>query len=143
MSVFILTGGLIQSGVIGLLASAIHQLSGTNIVLASAVIIWLSVILSGFIDNIPYFATMIPLVKELSRSSGMNVYTLMWALLLGGSLGGDCTYIGATANAVAVGIIEKNERKVSFLEFMKLGVPYTIAAVAVGQLLHYLFFVLL
>ncbi len=73
----------------------------------------------------------------------MNVFTLMWALLLGGSLGGDCTYIGAAANAVGVGIIEKNERRVSFLEFMKLGVPYTVTAVAVGELLHYVVFILL
>jgi len=142
-SVFIITGGLTETGFIDLLSLKIYELCGANIVSASAVLIWISVLLSGFIDNIPYFATMIPLVIKLSEVSGMNVYTLMWALLLGGSLGGNCTYVGAAANAVGVGIIEKNERKVSFLEFMKLGVPYTVIAVAFGELLHYIFYILL
>lgn len=142
-SVFVITGGLTETGFIDLLSLKIYELCGANIVSASAVLIWISVLLSGFIDNIPYFATMIPLVIKLSKVSGMNVYTLMWALLLGGSLGGNCTYVGAAANAVGVGIIEKNERKVSFLEFMKLGVPYTVIAVAFGELLHYIFYILL
>jgi len=143
LSVFVITGGLTETGFIDLLSLKIYELCGVNIVSASAVLIWISVLLSGFIDNIPYFATMIPLVVKLSKVSGMNVYTLMWALLLGGSLGGDCTYVGAAANAVGVGIVEKNERKVSFLEFMKLGVPYTVIAVAFGELLHYIFYILL
>jgi len=142
-SVFIITGGLTETGFIDLLSLKIYELCGANIVSTSAVLIWISVLLSGFIDNIPYFATMIPLVVKLSEVSGMNVYTLMWALLLGGSLGGNCTYVGAAANAVGVGIVEKNERKVSLLEFMKLGVPYTVIAVAFGELLHYIFYILL
>jgi Na+/H+ antiporter NhaD/arsenite permease-like protein len=142
-SVFVITGGLTETGFIDLLSLKIYELCGANIVSASAVLIWISVLLSGFIDNIPYFATMIPLVIKLSKVSGMNVYTLMWALLLGGSLGGNCTYVGAAANAVGVGIVEKNERKVSLLEFMKLGVPYTVIAVAFGELLHYIFYILL
>jgi Na+/H+ antiporter NhaD/arsenite permease-like protein len=143
LSVFVITGGLTETGFIDLLSLKIYELCGANIVSASAVLIWISVLLSGFIDNIPYFATMIPLVIKLSKVSGMNVYTLMWALLLGGSLGGNCTYVGAAANAVGVGIVEKNERKVSLLEFMKLGVPYTVIAVAFGELLHYIFYILL
>ncbi|MEM2541604.1 MAG: SLC13 family permease [Candidatus Methanomethylicia archaeon] len=142
-SVFVITGGLAETGFINLLSLKIYELCGVNIILTSAVLIWISVLLSGFIDNIPYFATMIPLVIKLSEMSGMNVYTLMWALLLGGSLGGNCTYIGAAANAVGVGIIERNERKVSLLEFMKLGVPYTVIAVAFGELLHYIFYILI
>jgi Na+/H+ antiporter NhaD/arsenite permease-like protein len=143
LSVFVITGGLTETGFIDLLSLKIYELCGVNIVSTSAVLIWISVLLSGFIDNIPYFATMIPLVVKLSEVSGMNVYTLMWALLLGGSLGGNCTYVGAAANAVGVGIVEKNERKVSLLEFMKLGVPYTVIAVAFGELLHYIFYILL
>jgi len=143
LSVFVITGGLTETGFIDLLSLKIYELCGANIVSASAVLIWISVLLSGFIDNIPYFATMIPLVIKLSKVSGMNVYTLMWALLLGGSLGGNCTYVGAAANAVGVGIVEKNERKVSLLEFMKLGVPYTVIAVAFGEFLHYIFYILL
>jgi len=142
-SVFIITGGLTETGFIDLLSLKIYEVCGVNIVLTSAVLIWISVLLSGFIDNIPYFATMIPLVIKLSKVSGMNIYTLMWALLLGGSLGGNCTYVGAAANAVGVGIVERNERRVSLLEFMKLGVPYTVIAVAFGELLHYIFYILL
>jgi len=143
LSVFIITGGLTETGFIDLLSLKIYEVCGVNIVSTSAVLIWISVLLSGFIDNIPYFATMIPLVIKLSEVSGMNVYTLMWALLLGGSLGGNCTYVGAAANAVGVGIVERNERRVSLLEFMKLGVPYTVIAVAFGELLHYIFYILL
>ncbi|AEH51391.1 ArsB/NhaD family transporter [Pseudothermotoga thermarum] len=139
----ILTGALYKTGVIDTLASYIHLYSRNNIVIASSIIIWASVLISAFIDNIPYFATMIPLVVKLSEISGMNIYTLMWALLLGGSLGGNCTYIGAAANAVAVGIVEKNERKVTFVEFVKLGVPHTVTAVLIGQILHYILYILL
>ncbi|MEM2534638.1 MAG: SLC13 family permease [Candidatus Nezhaarchaeales archaeon] len=101
----------------------------------------MSVLFSAFIDNIPYFAIMIPMVMTLSKLSGMDVYALMWALLIGGSLGGNCTYIGASANAVAVGLLEKRGYKVSFLEFTKLGVPYTMTAVLIGEALHYLIFI--
>jgi len=137
-SILIMTGGLAETGFIDLVAAKLYELCGTDVVTASATIIWLSVLFSAFIDNIPYFAAMIPMVMRLSEVSGMNVYTLMWALLIGGSLGGNCTYIGASANAVAVGLLEKRGYKVSFLEFMKMGVPHTVVAVLVGEALHYL-----
>jgi len=141
-SVFVLSGALVKTGFIDLLSLEIYRLSGGDSLTASSVLIWLSVLMSAFIDNIPYFATMIPLVITLSERSGMNVFTLMWALLLGGSLGGNCTYIGAAANAVAVGIVEKNERRVPFVEFAKMGVPFTIIAILMGQLFHFILYIL-
>ncbi|MDI9619303.1 MAG: SLC13 family permease [Candidatus Nezhaarchaeota archaeon] len=140
-SVFVLTGGLVETGFVDLMSSTIYGLCGANAALTSALLIWVSVLISAFIDNIPYFAIMIPMVMGLSEASGMNVYTLMWALLIGGSLGGNCTYIGAAANAVAVGILERRNFKVSFTEFAKLGAPYTITAVLIGEVLHYLIFI--
>jgi len=137
-SVLLMTGGLAETGFIDLVATKLYDLCGIDVTATSATIIWLSVLFSAFIDNIPYFAAMIPMVMKLSEVSGMNVYTLMWALLIGGSLGGDCTYIGASANAVAVGLLEKRGLRVSFLEFMRMGVPYTTVAVLVGEALHYL-----
>lgn len=142
-SVFVLTGGLVKTGFIDLLSYNIYNICGEDVILTSSILIWISVLLSGVIDNIPYFATMIPLVIDLSKISGIDVHTLMWALLLGGSLGGNCTYVGAAANAVGVGIIERNERKISLAEFSKIGVPFTVVAVSVGQLLHYLFYIFL
>ena len=142
--IFVVVGGLVKTGFVSMLSLEIYRLCQKNLVIASTILIWISVLLSAFIDNIPYFAMMIPLVIKLSNLSGMNVYTLMWALLLGGSLGGNCTFIGAAANAVGVGIIEKNEKKkISLLEFMKIGVPFTITAVTVGQILHFIFYILL
>ena len=137
-SVLIMTGGLAETGFIDLVATKLYELCGTDMTMASVAIIWSSVLFSAFIDNIPYFAATIPMVVRLSEVSGMNVYTLMWALLIGGSLGGNCTYIGASANAVAVGLLEKRGHRVSFLEFMKMGVPHTVVAVLVGEALHYL-----
>jgi len=137
-SILLMTGGLAETGFIDLVAAKLYELCGTDVTVASAAIIWLSVLFSAFIDNIPYFAAMIPMVVRLSEVSGMNVYTLMWALLIGGSLGGNCTYIGASANAVAVGLLEKRGHRVSLLEFMRMGVPHTVAAVLVGEALHYL-----
>jgi len=137
-SILLMTGGLAETGFIDLVVAKLYGLCGTDVAAASAVIIWLSVLFSAFIDNIPYFAAMIPMVVRLSEISGMNVYTLMWALLIGGSLGGNCTYIGASANAVAVGLLEKRGHRVSLLEFMRMGVPHTIVAVLVGEALHYL-----
>jgi len=137
-SVLLMTGGLAETGFIDLVAAKLYDLCGIDVTMTSAAIIWLSVLFSAFIDNIPYFAAMIPMVMKLSEVSGMNVYTLMWALLIGGSLGGDCTYIGASANAVAVGLLEKRGLRVSLPEFMRMGVPYTIVAVLVGEALHYL-----
>ncbi|MCS7139343.1 MAG: SLC13 family permease [Candidatus Nezhaarchaeota archaeon] len=140
-SVFILTGGLVETSFLTILTLEVYELCKADALIASTLLIWLSVLLSAFIDNIPYFAMMIPTVMRLAEISGMNVYTLMWALLMGGSLGGNCTYIGASANAVAVGILEKRGHKVSFIEFSKIGAPYTVVAILVGEAIHYLIFI--
>ncbi|MDH5815203.1 MAG: SLC13 family permease [Candidatus Nezhaarchaeota archaeon] len=141
VSILLMSGGLAEVGFIDLIAKKVYEASESDVVVTSAILIWISVLFSAFIDNIPYFAIMIPMVMTLSKLSGMDVYTLMWALLIGGSLGGNCTYIGASANAVAVGLLEKRGYKVSFLEFTKLGVPYTMTAVLIGEALHYLIFI--
>lgn len=140
-SVLLMVGGLTETGFIDVVASTLYSLCKSDVAVASTIIIWISVLFSAFVDNIPYFAAMIPTVIKLSITSSMDAHVLMWALLIGGSLGGNCTYIGASANAIAVGLLEKRGFKVSFLEFMKFGVPYTLAAIIVGELLHYLIFV--
>ncbi|MEM4576360.1 MAG: SLC13 family permease [Candidatus Nezhaarchaeales archaeon] len=140
-SVLLMVGGLAETGFIDAVASMLCGLCKSDIMVASTTIIWISVLFSAFIDNIPYFAAMIPVVMKLSTTSSMDVHTLMWALLIGGSLGGNCTYIGASANAIAVGLLEKKGFKVSFVEFMRFGVPYTVAAILVGEVLHYLIFI--
>jgi Na+/H+ antiporter NhaD/arsenite permease-like protein len=93
------------------------------------VIIWLSVLLSAFIDNIPYTVAMIPVAKLIAVSLGMEPELFLFGLLIGTSLGGNITPIGASANVVAVGMLKKQGYPVTFGEFARIGLPFTLAAV--------------
>ena len=111
-----------------------HVLSlvGPNLFLLTSSIVALSVAVSAFVDNIPYIAAMLPVVRDLGRSLGIQPIPLAWALLLGATLGGNLTYIGASANATAVRILEKHGRRVGFYEFMKLSTPFNTVSVLSG-----------
>jgi len=98
----------------------------------TSAIVALSVVVSAFVDNIPYIATMLPVVRDIARNLGIEPIPLAWALLLGATLGGNLTYIGASANAAAVRILEKHGRRISFYEFMKLSTPFNTVSVLSG-----------
>ena len=103
-------------------------------------IVWFSVLISAFIDNIPYVATMLPVVTGMASLMGIEPYILYYGLLVGATLGGNITPIGASANITAIGILEKEGVEVKPAEFMKMGVPFTLAAVITGYVLIWIIF---
>ena len=114
------------------IADWIAGLGNGNIFVLYTIIVWGSVLVSAFVDNIPYVATMLPVICQLSASLGIEPYLLYFGLLTGATLGGNITPIGASANIAGMGILVRNGYKVSFREFMKIGVPFTLTAVLVG-----------
>lgn len=138
VSIFIVIGGLEEVGVINDLSGIISSLGKGNLFLLYTVIVWGSVVISAFIDNIPYVATMLPVIRAVSASLGMEPYLLYFGLLTGATLGGNLTPVGASANIAATGMLKKEGCSVSFQDFMKIGVPFTLVAVTVGYLFLWL-----
>lgn len=129
---FIVIGGLTNAGLINDIADIIVKAGGNNIFVLYTIIVWGSVLISAFVDNIPYVATMLPVLTAVTASLGIEPYLLYFGLLSGATLGGNITPIGASANIAAVGLLESEGYQVSFGDFMKIGVPYTLVAVLVG-----------
>lgn len=140
---FVLVGTLSEVGLIEVIAGAIRTVTGGSVFLTFMALVWLSVILSGFIDNIPYVTALVPVVLSLGRSMGSgsprDTYLLLFGLLIGATVGGNLTPIGASANVVTVGILEKKGNRVSFGGFMRIGVPFTIVAVSASILFIWVF----
>ncbi len=134
IGIFIIVGSLTYTGVINDIANFITGFTKGNKFLAYTVIVWLSVLLSAFVDNIPYTVAMIPVAKIVAVSLGVGPELFLFGLLIGASLGGNITPIGASANVVAVGLLRKEKYHVKFTEFIRIGLPFTIAAVSVAYL---------
>ncbi|SKA79419.1 possible tyrosine transporter P-protein [Caloramator quimbayensis] len=134
ISLFIIVGTLEEVGIINILAKAVVSLTKGNLTLTGIIILWSSAILSAFLDNIPFVATMIPLIKGLGAISHMNITPLWWALSLGACLGGNGTLIGASANVVTVGVMEKEGYKITFKDFMKIGFPIMIFSIIISTI---------
>lgn len=134
IGIFVLVGSLTYRGVVDDIAIWITQITQGNKFLAYSVIVWLSVLLSAFIDNIPYIIAMIPVAKLVAASLGLPQELLLFGLLIGTSLGGNITPIGASANVVAVGFLRKRNIHVKFSDFVKIGLPFTLAAVSAAYL---------
>ena len=135
---FIVIQGLIETGIIDLIADTIGNVGGDHIFVMYTIVVWASVLFSAFIDNIPYVATMLPVVTNLTGSLGISPNLLYFGLLSGATLGGNLTPVGASANITATGILKKEGHEVSFKEFMKIGVPFTLTAVMVGYIFIWL-----
>ena len=131
---FIVIGGLTNVGVIDDFAGLIVKFGGNNIFLLYTIVVWGSVLISAFVDNIPYVATMLPVLTAVTATLGMEPYLMYFGLLSGATLGGNITPIGASANITAVGMLRKEGYQVSFTEFMRIGLPYTLVAVMTGYL---------
>ena len=131
---FMVIAGITNVGVIEDFSKLIVRIGGDNIFLLYTIIVVGSAIFSGFIDNIPYVATMLPVVGGVSATLGISPYLLYFGLLSGATLGGNLTPIGASANIAAVGLLKKEGYKVSFKDFMKIGVPLTVSALTAGYL---------
>ena len=137
-SLFVVIKGLEHAGVIDAIARLFMQVGGDNLFLMYSLIVWGSVLMSAFIDNIPYVATMLPVVTGIASLMGCSPYVLYFGLLTGATLGGNLTPIGASANIAAIGLLRKNGYAVKTTDFLKIGVPFTLAAVTVGYLFIWL-----
>ncbi|MFJ4922432.1 SLC13 family permease [Streptomyces sp. NPDC088725] len=130
---FIMIGGLIDTGVIGEVSKALANAVGDNEQGGSLLILVASGVLSGIVDNIPYVATMAPITADLVHSlGGDSDHVMWWALALGADLGGNATAIGASANVVVLGIAERNGTRISFWQFTKYGLVVTAATLAIS-----------
>ena len=136
---FVVIGGITEAGIIDDFAGFIAKAGGKNLFLLYTIIVWGSVLISAFVDNIPYVATMLPVLTAVTRTLGVEPYLLYFGLLTGATLGGNLTPIGASANIAAVGLLRKEGHEVAFRDFMRIGVPFTLTAVLVGYL--YIWFV--
>jgi Na+/H+ antiporter NhaD/arsenite permease-like protein len=132
---FIVIAGIKEAGIIDEISRIIQTVSQGNIFAIFTIVVFVSVLFSAFIDNIPYVATMLPVMGAISLSLGIEPYLLYFGLLIGATLGGNLTPIGASANIAGIGILRKEGYEVSAKQFMKLGVPFTLAAVLTGYLL--------
>lgn len=129
---FVLVGALVNIGVISFLADKLLAFTKGDVQVTSIVVLWMSSLISAFLDNIPYVATMIPLVDEMQSLTSADFSSVWWALALGACLGGNGTIIGASANVVARGIMEKSEHKISFVYYMKIAFPLMLVSIVLS-----------
>jgi Na+/H+ antiporter NhaD/arsenite permease-like protein len=133
VGLFVIVSGLIETGVIGNLAKQAVELTGGNEVATAMLILWLSAIASAFVDNIPFVATMIPLIQEMGEMGVSNLNTLWWSLALGACLGGNGSLVGASANLIVAGMAAKEGQPISFMTFLKIGFPLMILSIVIAS----------
>ena len=126
---FLMIGGISAQGVIDAAAGLLASVGGGNVFVLYTILVWGSVLISAFIDNIPYVATMIPVVAGLASVLEIDPTPLYFGLLSGATLGGNCTPIGASANITGIGILRKEGYEVKNKDFFKIGIPFTLAAI--------------
>jgi Na+/H+ antiporter NhaD/arsenite permease-like protein len=137
VGLFVLVGGLEVTGFIGQIAELLTKVAPGASAVTAVIVIWGSGIASGIVDNIPFTATMIPVIKDMAEAEGLSeaqTKSLWWALALGADFGGNLTLIGASANVVVAGMSERAGKKISFLRFMAYGIPVTVLSLAVATL---------
>ena len=135
VGLFIVVGGITEAGIVDEISKIFVKLSKDNIFVIYTLIVWASVFFSAFIDNIPYVATMLPVASGIAAILNIEPYILYFGLLTGATLGGNLTPIGASANITALGILRKEGHEVSAWQFMKMGIPFTLAAVVTGYVM--------
>ncbi|MDI6606651.1 MAG: SLC13 family permease, partial [Candidatus Omnitrophota bacterium] len=132
--IFILVGSISITGWIGIIADFLSRAVGQNIFLGYTLLVLVAVILSAVIDNVPFLAAMLPVAISMSERLQINPSLFLFGLLVGASLGGNITPIGASANIVACGLLKKEGITVNFRDFAKIGIPFTLAAVSAAYL---------
>lgn len=132
---FIVISGITEAGVVDEISKLFVKASGNNVFIMYTLIVWASVLFSAFIDNIPYIATMLPVTGGIASLMGIDPTVLYFGLLIGATLGGNITPIGASANITGLGILKKQGYEVGAKDFMKISVPFTLAAVTTGYIL--------
>lgn len=137
IGLFVVVGGLEQTGVLEVLADFIGVISNGNVMLMLAIILWLSAIASAFVDNIPFAATMIPIIKSLAATQGVDLSVLAWTLAMGTDIGGSATPIGASANVVGIATAAKNGHIIRWGKYCKVMAPVTIMVLVISMLIIY------
>lgn len=135
IGLFIAVGGLEETGVLKMVAEYVGRVSGGKIILVMPIILWFSAFASALVDNIPFAATMVPIIRELSIANGLSLPTLSWTLALGTDIGGNATPIGASANVVGTAIAEKEGYPIGWGRFVKYTLPPMVGVVALSWLL--------
>ena len=139
LSLFCVIAGVSAIGIIDDFAQWIVKVGGNNLFLLYTMIVWGSVLISAFVDNIPYVATMLPVLSVVTGRLGVEPYLLYFGLLCGATLGGNLTPVGASANITATGLLRKQGYDVSFKDFARIGIPFTLTAVLMGYLFIWVF----
>ncbi|MBR5001653.1 MAG: arsenic transporter [Firmicutes bacterium] len=137
---FVVIGGITEMGVVDAIASIFTKLGSGNLFIIYTLIVWMSVVFSAFIDNIPYVATMLPVAQGIAASMGVDPTVLYFGLLSGATLGGNLTPIGASANITGIGILRKNGWEVKNSDFLRIGIPFTMAAIIPAYIYIWLLF---
>ena len=130
---FVLVGALVETGVIKMLAAEAIQITNGSVNATAMLILWMSAIASAFIDNIPFVATLIPLIKDMGQMGLTNLDPMWWSLALGACLGGNGTLIGASANVVVASMAAQRGKQISFLGFMKVAFPIMILTIIISS----------
>ncbi|QHW29830.1 ArsB/NhaD family transporter [Paenibacillus rhizovicinus] len=138
IGLFSLVSGLVETGVIADLAAKAIELTGGNVAATSMLILWLSAIASAFLDNIPFVATMIPMIQEMGNMGVSNLEPLWWSLALGACLGGNGTLIGASANLIAAGLSAKEGYPIRFMAYLKIAFPLMLLSILLSSAYIYL-----
>ncbi|RTE11618.1 sodium:proton antiporter [Paenibacillus whitsoniae] len=138
VGLFVLVSGLVETGVIAELAAKAIELTGGNEVATSMLILWMSAIASAFLDNIPFVATMIPMIHEMGNMGVNNLEPLWWSLALGACLGGNGTLIGASANLIVAGLSGKEGYPITFMKYLKFGLPLMLLSIVLSSFYIYL-----
>jgi len=137
---FMVVGGITEMGVVDAIAVLFTKVGGGNVFLIYTIVTWASVAISAFIDNIPYVATMLPVVQSMAATLGVDPTVLYFGLLSGATLGGNLTPIGASANITGIGILRKEGWEVKNSDFTRIGIPFTLAAVIPAYIFLWVFY---
>ena len=137
IGLFVVIGGLEQTGILEIMAGFIGRISGGNVMVMVAIIIWLSAVSSAFVDNIPFATTMIPIIKSLSAAYGVDLSMLAWTLAMGTDIGGSATPIGASANVVGIATASREGYVIKWGLYCRKMMPATIIVVLISMLLIY------
>ena len=138
IGLFVVVGGLEQTGILEVIAGFIADISEGNAMLMIAIVLWISAVASAFVDNIPFAATMIPIIKSLAASQGVALPVLAWTLAIGTDIGGSATPIGASANVVGISVAAKNGHMIGWGKYCRYMAPATILVVLISMACIYL-----
>lgn len=138
IGLFIAVGGLIETGIIGALAQKAVELTGGDVAMTSLLVLWLSAIVSSVLDNIPFVATMIPLIQNMGAMGVSNLDPVWWSLALGACLGGNGTLVGASANLIVAGLAADRGVHITFMKYFKVGFPVMLLTILLSTVYVYL-----